>query len=422
MSATLRENRSSKFFAVAVAGLALWIVVTDKFMSHAANLWFVIPAVTIILACFVPRAPRTTVLTSLGLQVLNVCFFNFAEPWDEVSLSGGWTLLVVAIAANAALAGTIAWRMRLSRTTIADGPAGRQSVVLKVLSVTCWLAGTLVSLFIWLEPPSHDADIYYLLILGTFLTAGYSLYRSRQYKALARRTTVESDRRPAVLYLRSFSRDESAWQASLSFLFNPQFLPRGRREEEQLAHAVSPIGRLLAVGKPGEALPAPGAHRTYVGDAEWKSKVASLMQEAQLVIVRVETGGEGLWWEIVRAFETVAPGRLLLLFTLSGTARQKALKEIANRAGLEALRGVDPAKHAFLWRRPDGGTEVLNLKAPYWRTSTSKWLASQARWALRPVFGFLSVEWTAPPISLGRVAVTIPGVVVILFVLSFLIL
>src|SRR5262249_56929746 len=93
--------------------------------------------------------------------------------------------------------------------------------------------------------------------------------------------------------------------------FNPQFLPRGRREEEQLAHAVSPIGRLLAVGKPGEALPAPGAHRTCVGDAEWKSKVASLMQEAQLVIDRVETGGEGRWWEMVRALQTGPRGRPL---------------------------------------------------------------------------------------------------------------
>ena len=43
---------------------------------------------------------------------------------------------------------------------------------------------------------------------------------------------------------------------------------------------------VVAIGKPGEDLPTPGAARIYVSDEEWKEEVKRRMRAARLVVIR----------------------------------------------------------------------------------------------------------------------------------------
>ena len=66
------------------------------------------------------------------------------------------------------------------------------------------------------------------------------------------------DSRPHVLYLRSFQTDASTPFKVLASGFTT--------EEEQLADVLRPLGEMVAIGRPGESLPTPGAARTYATD------------------------------------------------------------------------------------------------------------------------------------------------------------
>lgn len=132
-------------------------------------------------------------------------------------------------------------------------------------------------------------------------------FRGRQQAAKARAAGAESplaDSKPDVLYLRSFRTD-----VSTSF----KVLQSGlTTDEEQLADVLRPFGDLIAIGRPGEPLPIPGATRMYATDSEWKSVVLERMRSAPLVVIRAGTG-EGLLWELGQAILNLNPENVLIL-------------------------------------------------------------------------------------------------------------
>ena len=68
---------------------------------------------------------------------------------------------------------------------------------------------------------------------------------------------------------------------------------------------------LIAIGRPGEPLPVPGADRMYATDAEWKDLVLQRMRAATLVVIRAGTGA-GLLWEFGQAVSTLRPERVVV--------------------------------------------------------------------------------------------------------------
>jgi hypothetical protein len=148
-----------------------------------------------------------------------------------------------------------------------------------------------------------------VVILGILvLVAGFFVYfRGRQKAARARAVGPQSpltDTKPDVLYLRSFSADPSSVFKILQSGFTD--------EEEQLADVLRPFGDLIAIGRPGERLPLPGATRMYVSDADWQRVVLERMRVAPLVVIRAGTG-EGLLWELGQAVRTLNPENILIL-------------------------------------------------------------------------------------------------------------
>lgn len=112
------------------------------------------------------------------------------------------------------------------------------------------------------------------------------------------------DSKPDVLYLRSFQDDTSGLR---KIVFSGL-----TTEEEQLADVLRPFGDMIAIGRPGEPLPLPGAARIYASDAEWQSVVLERMRVAPLVVIRAGNG-PGLLWECEQVFSSLDPERVLFL-------------------------------------------------------------------------------------------------------------
>jgi hypothetical protein len=226
-----------------------------------------------------------------------------------------------------------------------------------------------------------------LLFAGAFLS-----WRGRQYAAQASVESVITDAKPHLLYLRSFRSDSTTTKE----VFRSEF---ATTEEEQLADVLRPFGELVAIGRPGEGLPTPGAARIYTSDEEWKDVVKRQMRTARLVVIMAAVGGNVLW-ELTQAVETLEPQKVLIL-VLEMTAKDyESFRTKAN-----PILGVSLPGARATWRRGVSGfisfaanwkPSFLALKAPYFRSGSFK---SLAKYALRPVFESSGFEWQPPPIS-----------------------
>jgi hypothetical protein len=190
-------------------------------------------------------------------------------------------------------------------------------------------------------------------------------------------------------------------------------------EEEQLADALRPIGELVAIGRPGESLPTPGAARIYTSDEEWKNVVKSQMQISRLVVIRAALG-ENVLWELTQAVRTLEPQKLLILVL---KMKAKDYKSFCIKAS--PILGVSLPERTTRWRfsRVSGfinfatGWEpsFLAAKALYFRKGSFNRLA---KYALRPVFELFGLDWQPPPISASQIAMIVPfvftGAVVVL--------
>ena len=107
-------------------------------------------------------------------------------------------------------------------------------------------------------------------------------------------------RPPLVLFLRSFQEDATT-----------DVTPLATRHEEMLVSVLQEFGEVVAIGRPGEKAPPPGAKRIYADNRTWKEKVKGLMLAAQVVVIQADTS-KGLLWEVATAVAAVRPQRLLI--------------------------------------------------------------------------------------------------------------
>jgi hypothetical protein len=180
---------------------------------------------------------------------------------------------------------------------------------MRVIGIVLLVVGALFALVLSFADAPPAVSVVPLLLI---VAGGFSLHRGRQYSA--RRIAVPDLQAPGprVLYLRSFDTDPSILKQTFLPLLTPGLLSGLASEEEQLAEVVRPFGRLVAIGRPNERLPAPGAARIYVDDSAWQALVTEQMTLARLVIIRIGASG-GLLWELHQARAVVDPRRLLLV-------------------------------------------------------------------------------------------------------------
>jgi hypothetical protein len=83
--------------------------------------------------------------------------------------------------------------------------------------------------------------------------------------------------------------------------------------EEVLGRVLGTYGPVIAIGRPGEALPPAGAAREYVPNAEWRARVADLVGESERVVVIVgESKGLSLEYEDLASLRSWS--KVILIF------------------------------------------------------------------------------------------------------------
>jgi hypothetical protein len=256
--------------------------------------------------------------------------------------------------------------------------------------------------------------ILYILSPTLAFSGGFLYWRGRQYAAQASAESIITDAKPHLLYLRPFRSDYTTMKGA----FGAYSLET--TEEEQLADVLRPFGELVAIGRPGESLPTPGAARIYASDEEWKDVVKRQMQTTRLVVIRAAVG-ENVLWELTQAVSSLEPQKLLIL-----VLKMKADDYQSFRTKATPILGVSLPERATLWRfarvsgfisfAADWKPSFLALKAPYFRGGSFKRLA---KYALRPVFESSGLEWQPPPISVSLhfclfVVGTVVGIILLL--------
>jgi len=229
------------------------------------------------------------------------------------------------------------------------------------------------------------------------------LHRGRKYAVPSTSAVLHDDTRSPVLYLRAFEQDsDSARPMTLVGSY------RYFTEEEQLAAVLRELGPFIAIGQPGEDLPDLGANRIYV-EGDWQTKVAELMERAQLVVLRAASS-EGFWWEFETAIQRLDPTRILLIVP-PGRRRYEQFARQAAEILPQPLPEYPSRKHrignirCFISFGPDWTPVLLPTRRSFATTQFKSPLVSRIKLTLKPIFDSVGVPWTAPPVATAKMLI-----------------
>jgi hypothetical protein len=166
-----------------------------------------------------------------------------------------------------------------------------------------------------------------LNILGFFF-----IVRARRYFQVSADSLLAVDKRPPILFLRSFADDEqqkygTSRRALLDFSL-----------ETRLANHFLRFGPFIAIGSPKEPVPQPGAARVLLPDDQWQPRVLGWMRESSLIIMYCGTT-QWVNWELRQVIDSGRATSLILMFPeLKGWRPAVRTRDIAART--ELIRSV----------------------------------------------------------------------------------
>ena len=318
--------------------------------------------------------------------------------------------------------------------------AGGRALVWGGLCVR-WVAGVIllvsaVTFLIWLKEPFYQllevllgsvaierdtaqqlgrlASGSICLLLGVVGGALLGIGKRMQAKGRLRRHRAAGQR--PVVYLRSFADDNTMARRPRAF---------GRlwavaTEEEQMTAALAELGPVVAIGRPGEALPRLGAERIYLPDDTWQAQVLAWFQRAELVVFQCPAQPTpGVTWEVERAFECVGPTRLAFALPRDPHALGWLRAQLAQR-GWPAPSWSVPDRAPYGTRMGglvhfDGARQPLLeplRKPPFWRRPYGAPMLPVYRGAFAPLARALGRPLSAPGVAFGDAGV-------VAFVLAF---
>jgi hypothetical protein len=149
---------------------------------------------------------------------------------------------------------------------------------------------------VWLFSRGFVSIFGYALTLAaiaafTFIGKALRSLGQKMQRPRASELRLRDERKP-VVFLRSFQDDD------LNVVQNES---RGKATksgfEVGIEDQFTRFGPFVAIGRPGESLPALGAAREYYGDTEWKEAVAEWI-EAALILLVIPGLTEGVRWEM----------------------------------------------------------------------------------------------------------------------------
>ena len=154
------------------------------------------------------------------------------------------------------------------------------------------------------------------MIFGYFATASAKFaFRCLSSGALGE---LKVDTRPSIVLLRSFDADkvkirrQAFSKAPIKYLTSPGTPTL----EELVSRALEPFGPIVAIGRPGEAIPPLGFSRLWVPDDKWKEVVDECAHDCQLVVMimsPIRDDDQGLAWELARLAQSDRPEQIVIL-------------------------------------------------------------------------------------------------------------
>jgi hypothetical protein len=155
--------------------------------------------------------------------------------------------------------------------------------------------------------------LIFVLLAGLFawLLGFFFIFKARQYLQVSAYSLLATDRRQPILFLRSFADD-----AAIGFAITPAEMVTKALDwsvETRLANYFMGFGPFIAIGRPGEKVPAPGAARVQLSDDQWQQWVINQMNSSSIILMYA---GVSHWvvWELSRVLEAHLTEKLILLF------------------------------------------------------------------------------------------------------------
>jgi hypothetical protein len=208
----------------------------------------------------------------------------------------------------------------------------------------------------------HDSS-WVLTLLGFSL-----LTRAREFFQVDADSLLAADRRPPILFLRSFDDDEKQTYRRSKKAFLDFSL------ETRLSNHFSRFGPFVAIGSPSDAVPQLGAARVLLSDDEWQPRVLSWMRDARLIVMY---SGTTHWvnWELRQVVKNGCATRLILMMPEIEALLWARKEEISARVEQvrEAFSGTpweeellcfnDFARLRAMLFRPDGSMVMVKSRS-----------------------------------------------------------
>ncbi len=235
-------------------------------------------------------------------------------------------------------------------------------------------AGALLVLAVSLAPVPSDkesARSFYQVYQGLSLMGFSLLMAARYYFQIDADSLLAVDRRPPILFLRSFDDDKLDYRSRR----RPDKALLDFSLETRLSNHFSRFGPFIAIGSPKEKVPQPGAARVLLSNDEWQPRVLRWMQDARLIIMY---SGKTHWvnWELRQVLENDCATRLILMIPeIKAWRSSKRNKEISARVEQvrevfkstpweeELLRFDDFAGLRAMLFRPDGSMVMIKSRS-----------------------------------------------------------
>jgi hypothetical protein len=171
---------------------------------------------------------------------------------------------------------------------------------------------------------------------STFQFLAFFLFiRARRFFQVSADDLMTVDKRPPILFLRSFADDEQ--ERYLAAGYSKRSL-LDISLESRLANHFFRFGPFVAIGSPKESIPQLGAARVMLPDDQWHERVLAWMRDAAVVVMY---GGKTAWvnWELSQILKTGSATRLILLIPeIKGWRRARRDADLRER--MEQIRTV----------------------------------------------------------------------------------
>lgn len=219
------------------------------------------------------------------------------------------------------------WHVRIDR------PAG---FLWFALGIGVFIAGAAILDYAWTSLWDKKTDLFRgLSQAGAAMEAlgAWCIFKGRTYFVPTGEAVLAIDKRPPVLYLRSFS-DEKGEHIS----YRAGGLTADRSLEMKLSKYFRPFAPFLAIGSPRDKLPKLGAIRLERSDSDWQREVGSLMGSARWIVASVGTSN-WIKWEVAEVMGRGYGRKALFLFpsTVTSFWRPHAKRKAQEQERLSAL-------------------------------------------------------------------------------------